>query len=80
MARIFRDDSDSSGVISAARIMREAHTPYGPVTNVNLDKLSNGHGIGGVSTNLCHAAGALSRNSSYLFELQFHREKLNECR
>ena len=30
-----------SGVVGAARILREAHIPYGLVTNVNLDKLSN---------------------------------------
>ena len=28
-------------VVGAARILREAHIPYGVVTNVNLDKLSN---------------------------------------
>ena len=27
--------------VGAARILREAHIPYGVVTNVNLDKLSN---------------------------------------
>ena len=30
-----------SGVVGAARILREAHIPYGLVTNVNLDKLNN---------------------------------------
>ena len=29
------------GVVGAARILREAHVPYGVVTNVNLDTLSN---------------------------------------
>jgi hypothetical protein len=29
------------GVVGAARSLREAHIPYGLVTNVNLDKLSN---------------------------------------
>jgi hypothetical protein len=29
------------GVMGAARILREAHIPYGLVTNANLDKLSN---------------------------------------
>ncbi len=29
------------GVVGAARILREAHIPYGLVTNVNLDTLSN---------------------------------------
>ena len=29
------------GLMGAARILREAHIPYGLVTNVNLDKLSN---------------------------------------
>jgi hypothetical protein len=30
-----------SGVTGAARILRQAHIPYGLVTNVNLDKLGN---------------------------------------
>ena len=30
-----------SGVVGASRILREAHIPYGLVTNVNLDKLSD---------------------------------------
>jgi hypothetical protein len=30
-----------SGVVGTARILREAHIPYGLVTNVNLDKLSD---------------------------------------
>ena len=33
--------SHISGVVGAARILREAHIPYGLVTNANLDQLNN---------------------------------------
>jgi len=33
--------SHITGVVGAARILREAHIPYGLVTNANLDQLSN---------------------------------------